>query len=310
MYKYLFGPVPSRRLGMSLGIDLVPSKVCTLNCIYCEVGKTTQLTTERKEYSPVDEINQELKHYLDHNPDPDHITITGSGEPTLNSRFEDFVDFAKKIRPNIPLAVLTNGTLMNDPEVRRALLKVDLVLPSLDAATEMAFLKMDRPDSSLKIKEYIDGLVAFRKEFSGKIWLEVFITPGYNDDKENLIAFKEAFQKIQADSIQLNTLDRPGLVKNIRSATRQELQNIIDFWQLDNVIIIAAPPKRKQIIAYRKDAEAAILDTLKRRPCTVDDLINILGISKIDVLKYLDILVFEQKVSLSEGERGVFYKIS
>lgn len=310
MYKYLFGPVPSRRLGMSLGIDLVPSKVCTLNCIYCEVGKTTQLTTERKEYSPVDEINKELKHYLDHHPDPDHITITGSGEPTLNSRFEDFVDFAKKIRPNIPLAVLTNGTLMNNPQVRKELQKVDLVLPSLDAATEKAFLKMDRPSTDIKLEEYINGLAAFRKEFSGKIWLEVFITPGYNDDKENLVAFKEAFLKIQPDSIQLNTLDRPGLVKNIRAATRQELQNIIDFWALDNVIIIAAPPKRKQIIAYRKDAEAAILDTLARRPCTVNDLTKILGISEIDVLKYLDILAFEQKVSSRKGERGVFYEIA
>ena len=309
-YKYLFGPVPSRRLGMSLGIDLVPSKVCTLNCIYCEVGKTTQLTTDRKEYSPVDKITEELKHYLDNNPDPDHITITGSGEPTLNSRFGDFVDFAKQIRPNIPLAVLTNGTLSGDPQVRKELQKVDIILPSLDAATRQAFLKMDRPESSIDLDEYIEGLAAFRKEFSGKIWLEVFITPGYNDGENDLIAFKKAFERIKPDSIQLNTLDRPGLVKNIRAATRQELQKIIDYWALDNVIIIAAPPKRKQIVAYRKDAEAAILDTLARRPCTLDDLTNILGISKIDVLKYLDILTFEQKVSSSEGERGAFYEIA
>lgn len=309
MYKYLFGPIPSRRLGMSLGIDLVPKKVCSLNCVYCEVGKTTLLTTERKEYSPIDEITSELREYLDNNPDPDHITITGSGEPTLNSKLGDFIDFAKKIRPNIPLAILTNGTLLSDPEVRSELMKVDKVLPSLDAATKIAFLKVDRPNSRLDLKTYIDGLVEFRKSYKGIIWLEVFIIPGYNDDPENLLAFKKAFEKIKPDSIQLNTLDRPGLSTNIRAATRQELQEIINFWALDNVEIIAAAPKRKKIVAYRKDTESAILGTLERRPCTVEDLQKILGVPENDILKYLDVLTFENKLKTSTGGRGVFYEV-
>ncbi len=309
MYKHLFGPIPSRRLGMSLGIDLVPSKVCSLNCVYCEVGKTTNLTIERKEYTPIDEIEEELQHYLDNNPAPDHITITGSGEPTLNSKLGVFIEFVKKVSPNIPIAVLTNGTLLYDPQVRQELKKADIILPSLDGATKGAFLKIDRPNSQLNLEEYINGLAAFRKEFSGKIWLEVFIIPGYNDDKKNLIAFKKAFEKIKPDSIQLNTLDRPGLVKNIRAATRVELQRIIDFWSLDNVLIIAAAPKRKNIVAYRKDAETAILDTLARRPCTIDDLTNILAIPEADIHRYLDVLVYENKVVTTEGGRGTFYEI-
>ena len=308
MYKHLFGPIPSRRLGMSLGVDLVPGKVCTLNCVYCEVGKTTNLTTERKEYSSIQEIERELVRYLDNNPAPDHITITGSGEPTLNSKLGAFIDFVKKIRSDIPIAVLTNGTLLYDPQVRKELLKADIILPSLDGATKEAFLKIDRPNSTLNLKEYIDGLAAFRKEFRGEIWLEVFIIPGYNDDEKNLIAFKKAFEKIKPDSIQLNTLDRPGLVRNIRAATRVELQRIIDFWRLDNVTIIAAAPKRKNIVAYRRDAETAILDTLARRPCTIDDLANILGIPEADIHKYLDVLIYEKKIKTTKGNRGVFYE--
>jgi len=181
MYKYIFGPVPSRRLGMSLGIDLVPKKVCSLDCVYCEVGKTTQLTLERKEYLKAGKIKEELTHYFNNNPDPDFLTFSGSGEPTLNISIGDILQFVKQIRPHIPVAVLTNGTLLFDQTVRNALKEADVVLPSLDAATEDAFRKINRPPDSLKIDSYIQGLIDFRKEYKGKIWLEIFILPGYND---------------------------------------------------------------------------------------------------------------------------------
>ena len=134
MYKYLFGPVPSRRLGMSLGVDLVPKKVCSLDCVYCEVGHTTKLTTERKEYIPYDKVTSELEHYFANNPNPDYITFSGAGEPTLNSRIGDVLQFIKQIKPDIPLAVLTNGTLLSDKNVRDELMDANVVLPSLDAA--------------------------------------------------------------------------------------------------------------------------------------------------------------------------------
>jgi len=310
MYKYLFGPVPSRRLGMSLGVDLVPKKVCSLNCVYCEVGRTTKLTYDRREYILYDKVVEELNHYFHHNPDPDYITFSGSGEPTLNIRIGDILDFIKKQKPGIPVAVLTNGTLLNDKQVRSELLKADVVLPSLDAATQSAFDKINRPASSLQIDEYIQGLVDFRKEFTGKIWLEVLIIPGYNNGPDDLTALKKAFEKIKPDSIQLNTLDRPGVVEEIRAATHIELQQIVDFWKLDNVEIIAAAPQRKNILSYRKDTESAILETIARRPCTLDDLVKILGLHINEVNKYLDVLEQENRITHSIENRGVFYRIT
>jgi len=308
-YKYLFGPVPSRRLGMSLGVDLVPKKVCSLNCVYCEVGRTTKLTIERKEYILYDKVVEELDDYFRHNPDPDYITFSGSGEPTLNIRIGDVLDFIKEKKPGIPVAVLTNGTLFSDRQVRSELLKADVVLPSLDAATESSFRKINKPVASLQVEEYIEGLIDFRKEYPGKIWLEVLIIPGYNDSKEDLTALKKAFKKIKPDSIQLNTLDRPGVIPGIRAATRTELQEIVDFWKLDNVQIIASAPQRKKILSYRNDTESAILGTIARRPCTLNDLVNILGIHISEVNKYLDVLEHENKISRNTEDRGVFYSI-
>ncbi len=309
MYKYLFGPVPSRRLGMSLGVDLVPHKVCSLNCVYCECGRTTKLTSERKEYIPYDGVAEELADYFKNNPYPDYITFSGSGEPTLNSRIGDVLHFIKT-HSNVPVAVLTNGTLFYDKEVRKELLDADVVLPSLDAAEERAFRKVNRPWHKLNIPEYIQGLVDFRNEYKGKIWLEVLIIPGLNDNEENLAALREAFLKIRPDEIQLNTLDRPGAVENIRAATRKELQHIVDYWNLPQVKIIAAAPDRKKIVSYRDDTESAILETIKRRPCTLEDLHKILGLHINEINKYLDVLEDEKKIKSVREKRGVFYKIS
>jgi len=309
MYKYLFGPVPSRRLGMSLGIDLIPTKVCSLNCVYCECGKTTNLTIERKEYVPYNKVTNELEHYFKNNPAPDYVTFSGSGEPTLNLKIGDIIKFLKSNYPYIPIAILTNGTLFDQKEVRTELLNADLVLPSLDAASELSFKKINRPFHTLNINKYIQGLIDFRKEYSGKIWLEVLILPGYNDNKKDLKLLKDAFVKIKPDRIQLNSLDRPGILNTLRSATRNELQQIADFFGLDNVEIIASAPKRKEIKSYRKDTETAILETIFRRPCTLDDLSEILGLHKNEINKYLDVLESDDKIEIIRQSRGIFYKI-
>ena len=308
MYKYLFGPVPSRRLGMSLGVDLVPHKVCSLNCVYCECGRTTDLTVERKEYIPYDGVVRELAHYFAHKPLPDYVTFSGSGEPTLNSRIGDVLQFIKT-NSQAPVAVLTNGTLFYDKTVRKELLKADVVLPSLDAAEELAFRKINRPWHKLNIPDYIKGLIDLRKEYKGLIWLEVLIIPGLNDTRENLQALKDAFLQIQPDEVQLNTLDRPGAVENIRAATRKELQEIVDFWNLPQVKVIAAAPDRKKIVSYRDDMESAILETIRRRPCTLEDLHKILGLHINEVNKYLDVLEDEQKIVSIREKRGLFYKV-
>ncbi|MEZ4527755.1 MAG: radical SAM protein [Desulfobacterales bacterium] len=310
MYKYLFGPVPSRRLGMSLGIDLVPKKVCSLDCVYCEVGKTTKLTVDRKEYIPFDKITAELSHYFDgDNPDPDFVTFSGSGEPTLNSRIGDIVRFIKNRKPNVPTAVLTNGTLLYDKNVREAISGADVVLPSLDAADEETFHKINRPHHTINIDNYMEGLISFRKKYKGKIWLEVFILPEYNDNKKALDEIRKAVMKIEPDLLHLNTLDRPGTLKNLRGATRDELQRTVGYLNMKHAEIIAASPQRKNILSYRKDAETAILETIMRRPCTPDDLSKILGRHTNEINKYLDVLEAENKIEAIQQERGYFYQV-
>lgn len=309
MYKYLFGPVPSRRLGMSLGVDLVPKKVCSLDCVYCEVGKTTKLTLDRKEYIKLEKIKEELTHYFTNQRDPDYITFSGSGEPTLNLYIGEVLQFIKQNKPNIPVAVLTNGTLLYDEKVRDAIVNADVVLPSLDAATQEVFYRINRPAEKLKIDEYIQGLVDFSKVFKGEIWLEVFILPGYNDTEQELTELKKVILQIKPDLIQLNTLDRPGTVTDLRGATRDELQRVIDFWKIDHVKIIAAAPERKGIQSYRTDTETTIVETIARRPCTLDDLAKILGMHVNEINKYLAVLEAEKIVETTVQERGVFYQI-
>jgi len=308
MYKYLFGPVPSRRLGMSLGVDLVPHKVCSLNCVYCECGRTTNLTLQRDEYVPFNTVTSEIKHYLGNQPAPDYITFSGSGEPTLNSRIGDVLHFIKKLAPTIPVAVLTNGTLFSKRQVRDELLDADLILPSLDAATDLSFRKINRPYHTLNLNKYIKGLIDFRQEYEGKIWLEVLILSGYNDKEKDLIQLRNAILEIQPDRIQLNTLDRPGAIENLRAATHAELQYIKDYWDIENVEIIKNAPDRKMIKSYRADMETAILETISRRPCTLEDITQILGIHMNETNKYLDVLEAEHKIEPVRQNRGLFYR--
>ncbi|MEA2013164.1 MAG: NifB/NifX family molybdenum-iron cluster-binding protein [Verrucomicrobiota bacterium] len=308
MYKYLFGPVPSRRLGMSLGVDLVPHKVCTLNCVYCECGPTTNLTNERKEYVPVDEVLKELADFLKNNPAPDYITFSGAGEPTLNSRIGEVLQFIKENSQNIPIAVLTNGTLFSDKKVRTELLNADLVLPSLDAASDSALRKIDRCGNTLNVEDYIQGLVDFRKEFKGKIWLEVLVLPGYNDSIQDLTLLKKAIERIKPDQVQLNSLDRPGAVDGLRPANIAELREITELWGLDNVKIIASVPERKKIKSYRKDTENVIMETISRRPCTLDDLAKITGMHVNEINKYLGVLENDKQLETIRQKRGLFYQ--
>lgn len=309
MYKHLFGPVPSRRLGISLGVDLVPHKVCSLNCIYCECGSTTRLTLERDEYVPFDEVLEELEDYFTKNPEPDFITFSGAGEPTLNSRIGEILSHIKELKPSIRVALITNGTLFFDPALRRELLDIDVVLPSLDAATDTAFRKVNRPRKDLNVEQYVSGLIDFKKEFKGEFWLEVLILPGYNDDPENILALKKAIQSIEPDRIQLNTLDRPGVIDGLRPATRGELETIVSEWEMEHVEIVVPVAEREESKAFRTDVEAAILETISRRPCTIDDIQQILGIHVNEINKYLGTLEESGQIETNRQERGVFYQL-
>jgi wyosine [tRNA(Phe)-imidazoG37] synthetase (radical SAM superfamily) len=309
-YNTLFGPVPSRRLGISLGVDLVPMKTCTLNCIYCECGKTSHLTLERKEYVSFETVKKELTHYLAHHARPNYITFSGSGEPTLNSKIGDVIRFLKDRVPDVPVAVLTNSTLFSQKQVRSDIKNAVVVIPSLDAATEKIFNKINRPSPHLNVDTIVDGLIRFRKEYNGKIWLEVFIISGMNDTIAELNALKLVIGKIKPDQVHLNTLDRPGSVSTLRAATREELERVLNVFQMENAAIVADPPEQKALFAYRKDTAAAILGTIARRPCTSKDLSEILGLQVNEVDTYLKSLEADEKIKAVKQKRGLFYQLS
>lgn len=309
MYTHLFGPVPSRRLGISLGVDLVPHKVCSLNCIYCECGSTTRLTMARDEYVPLNEVVKELKHYFKSNPDPDFITFSGAGEPTLHSGIGQILRMIRELKPEIRVALITNGTLFSDSALRKELLDIDVVLPSLDAATDSAFRKINRPRKEFTVEQYVKGLVDFREEYRGEFWLEVFILPGYNDDKENIVALGRAIAAIRPDRIQLNTLDRPGVIEGLRPATREELEDIASQWDVAKVEIVVPASRREESTTFRTDVEAAILETISRRPCTLNDIQQILGIHINEINKYLGLLEESGRIETNKQERGLFYQL-
>ena len=293
---------------MSLGIDLIPPKICTLNCVYCECGATTRLTHERKEYVPVKEVFSELDDFFRHNPDPDTLTFSGAGEPTLHIHIGEVIAYLKSLRPSLPVAVLTNGTLFTDQRVRKELMQADLVLPSLDAATDKALRKINRPRKELRAADYIRGLVDFSREFRGQIWLEIFLLPGYNDDEENLEALKMAVGEIGPQRIQLNTLDRPGTVRGLHPVPMERLEEIAAWFGMEQVEVIAPPPKRRETKSYRDDLESAILETISRRPCTLEDLEKILGLHIHEINKYLGVLEEAGKIKSIRQERGTFYQ--
>ena len=193
--------------------------------------------------------------------------------------------------------------------MRKELMRADLVLPSLDAATDLALRRVNRPQRSLKAADYVDGLVLFSKEFKGEIWLEILILPGYNDGEENLVALKKAIGKINPARIQLNTLDRPGTIEGLLPARMSQLQEIASFFEVSNVEIIAPPEERKKNKSYRSDMESAILETITRRPCTLADLEKILGLHSNEINKYLGVLEDDGKVVTVEQERGTFYQV-
>lgn len=307
-YKYLFGPVPSRRLGISLGVDLVPFKTCTLDCVYCECGKTTDLTIRRNEYASLEEVLEELHAYLKYSPKLDYITFSGSGEPTLYSRIGQVIDFIKNNYPQYSVAVLTNGTLLTQAEVRKQLEHANLVMPSLDAVSENVFQKINRPHHKLSCQEIISGLGSFRSLYSGEMHLEVFIIPGLNDTETELELLKMSINKIEPDAIQLGTLDRPGTEPWVRAATAEKMEKIASY--LGKASIIGEFRTRQEKPAVMQDQEQAIMMTLKRRPCTAEDLAHILQLRLSEIVKYLDLLLKKGRVKCERQRRGTFYKKS
>ncbi|HUT64454.1 MAG TPA: radical SAM protein [Anaerolineae bacterium] len=294
--RYIFGPVPSRRLGLSLGLDVIPLKTCTLNCIYCEVGRTTRQTLTRDEYVSSEDVLNELKEFLQRDIKIDWITFSGSGEPTLNSSIGEMIENIKSMT-NIPVCVITNGTLLWDQQVRLDILKADAVIPSLDSACEHTFQILCRPHPDLHINNIIEGLVRFRKEYQGKIWLEILFVKGVNDSREELEALRDAIQRIKPDAIHLNTVVRPPAEFTANPLSREELEKILDFFG-----------EKAEIIASFKSISTKsphigiddIREYLKRRPGSVDDISSAFGVEKHEVEKILEHLNKSGEITLRE----------
>ncbi len=277
MKKLIFGPVKSRRLGRSLGIELVPKKVCSMNCIYCEVGETTFLTLERKPYYSWEALEHALISAREKEEISDVITFTGSGEPTLNSNFEKIINYAKHIFKK-PLAVLTNSSLLKDPSVLEALKEVDFVLASLDSVREESFKKVNRPHPNLKLPDIIEGLKKLRKEIKGELWLEVLLVKGVNDSEEDLSALKKVLKEINPHKTQLNTVVRPPALKSARPLSFKELQQIANFLGEKTEIIVSEARLEKVISKVEiVNLKEEVLNYLTRRPAPFEELLKAFG---------------------------------
>jgi len=301
---YLFGPVPSRRLGRSLGVDLIPPKTCPYDCIYCEVGVTTCQTRERFSYQ-TEAIIEEVTDYLkDPGPGPDVITLAGSGEPTLNLGLGRIIREIKAIS-QIPVAVLTNGALLYQPEVRRELAAADVVLPSLDAARAETYLAINRPLPELSLESLLEGLISFRREYRGRIWLEVMLLKGINDTEAELALLRRAIQEIAPDKVQLNTAVRPVVAAAARPLDQAEMAAAAAF--LGGRVEVIASFSREDMVAFPCQDED-LVEMLSRRPMTAPDLSKALGLPLVQVVARLKRLQDSGRISHNRYHDEEFYR--
>ena len=304
--NYIYGPVPSGRLGFSLGVDIIPHKICTIDCIYCQLGRTTHKSIKRKSFAPREDIIEEIRKSVSAGHDIDFITFSGSGEPTINSDIGRLIHEVKKIT-SIPVAVLTNGTLLFQEDVQRDLIEADVVLPSLDAASQDVFKRVNRPHHSLRIEPVMDGLRRFRKLFKGLLWLEIMFIKGYNNDMQELSRMKKAISEIRPDKVYLNTVTRPPSEVYAKPLSPAEMIAIKDY--LGGTCEVIAEFHKKQSLEV-KDIEGSIIEMTKRRSLTVTDIADVLGISETNAESMLERLMAEGTVTEKQYGTKNYYIFS
>lgn len=307
-FRHVYGPVFSRRLGRSLGVDLVPFKTCTYDCVYCQLGRTTNKTVERKEYISVKDVLDELEEKLAETPAPDYISLAGSGEPTLNSGIGDLVAGIKRLT-DIPVAVLTNGSLLWNREVQDAIMKADLVMPSLDAGDENIFINVNRPHPGIAFGKLVDGLVEFAGRFSKPVWLEVFLLAGVTGILSEVHKIAALAKRIRPKKVQLNTVSRPPCEEFAFPVHRDQMKSFVKMFEIEAEII--SEERSSESFSRNSVAifDADILRLLERRPCTVMDISSGLGLHVTEVTKKIEPLIQKGKVISVRQNGALFYKV-
>lgn len=301
--SYVFGPVPSRRLGLSLGVDLIPAKTCTFDCLYCEVGRTTSKIIEPRPFVPVREMVDEIEKKL-MTGEPDTVTLAGSGEPTLHSRIHEVIDGIKDVTET-KVALLTNGSLFRKEEIRKRVLKADIILPTLSSVFENTFRMVHRPHPGLDVTTVIDGLERLRKDYDGLLFLEVILLAGINDTEKEVEGLKAVINRINPEKIQLNTVVRPPADKRAISLDRKRLEDIKVFLGKRTEIIADAPVEAK-----KGKADTLIrdfIDMVKRRPLRSIDIANAMGLSSGDVEDLVKGLLIKGYISRQTHSGEIYY---
>ncbi|RJP35163.1 MAG: radical SAM protein [Actinobacteria bacterium] len=281
---YVYGPVASRRLGSSLGVDLVPRKICDYDCVYCQIGRTTVKTTCREPYVPAHEVLAQLERRLEDEPAVDYITLAGSGEPTLHSELDRILTGIRRLS-TLPIAIITNGSLLGDDDVAAACAGADLIIPSLDAADEEIFQAVNRPCRELNLQDVVEGMASFRDAFQGNIWLEIMLVKGLNSGEEQLKKLGALIGRISPDKVQLNTVVRPPVEATACPVDEDELARLA---ALLGAGADTVPPLSRGITVSSLGARPQkVLQVVRRRPCTVDDVARALGVNYTEAMKLL-----------------------
>ena len=304
--RHVYGPVPSRRLGASLGVDVVPLKYCPYNCTYCQLGPTRTLTAERSFFFPVEEILADVERGLPLWPPPDVITVAGSGEPTLYAGLGALIEEIKRIT-DTPVAVLTNGALFHRADVRAEAAGADIVLPSLDAGDEATFQLVNRPAPGLALEQVVDGLAAFRRDYRGEVWLEIMIVAGITDAPERVRSIAALVRRIAPDRIQLNTPVRPTFEERAAPVPATRLAKLCELFS-PAAEVIAEWGERPGEPVRRAPESEEVLALLLRRPCTMDDVAAGLGLHPNAVVKTLAGLEHQGEVHRVLREGRVFWR--
>ncbi|MFH2011656.1 MAG: radical SAM protein [Pseudomonadota bacterium] len=307
-YSYVYGPVYSRRLRRSLGVDLVPFKTCTYDCIYCQIGRTTNKTIERKEYVPIANILAELEKKLAVESLPDYITLAGSGEPTLHIQIGELIQRIKHLTP-IPVAVLTNGSLLGIHEVQDALMEADLVIPSLDAGNEHLFQYVNRPHREIDFETMVNGIAEFKERFPRSVWLEVFLLGGVTAIEAEVKKIAALVRRIRPERVQLNTVSRPPAEEFAYSVSANRMEVLANLFDKKAEVISEEETDEALALTLSAVTDKDILALLSRRPCTAQGILSGLGLHIGETTKRLQTMIEEGIVSTLRKDGDLFYKI-